>query len=44
LAGQVAVEVKAGRSAHGSLKLSGLQMEVETRPAPPVRTAGDEQG
>ena len=24
--------------------ISGLQMEVETRPAPPVRTAGDEQG
>ncbi len=44
LAGQVAIEVEAGRSAHGSLKLSGLQMEVETRPAPPVRTAGDEQG
>ncbi|MCK4341244.1 MAG: hypothetical protein KAY37_05910 [Phycisphaerae bacterium] len=43
LAGQAKVEVPDGRSASCSLKLRGLTIEVVTRPAPAVRTAGDEQ-
>jgi hypothetical protein len=44
LAGQVEIDVDVGRSARGSLKLSGLEMEVQSRPAAAVRTAGDGQG
>jgi hypothetical protein len=43
LGGQVEIDIDAGRSAHGSLKLSGLEMEVEPRPAAAVRTGDDEQ-
>ena len=43
VAGQAKAEIRAGRSATGSLKLSDLQMEVTTRPAPPVRAVDDEQ-
>jgi hypothetical protein len=43
LAGQVEIDIDAGRSARGSLKLRGLEMEVQPRPAAAVRTAGDEQ-
>lgn len=38
LAGQVKVEIREGRSAHGTLKLSGLTMELTSRLAPPVTT------
>jgi len=44
LAGSVQVETREGRSARGAIKLSGLEMEVRTEAAPPVGTAGDEQG
>lgn len=40
LAGQVKVEIREGRSAHGALKLRDVQMEVVTKPAP---ATGDEQ-
>ena len=43
LAGGVKVETREGHAARGSIKLSGLEMEVQTRMAPPVRSAGDEQ-
>jgi len=43
LAGRVRVDIREGRSAHGSLRLTGLQMEVATRPAPDVAPSGDEQ-
>lgn len=44
LAGLAKVAIKQGRSASGSLEITGVQMEAATRPAPPVRTAADEQG
>lgn len=44
LAGQVQIEIRAGRSARGSLKLTDLRMEVTSRPAPAVQSTGDEQG
>lgn len=40
-AGQAAVSVKEGHSAASTLKLSGLKMDLVTKPAPPVRTAAD---
>ncbi|TWT41928.1 hypothetical protein RAS1_30520 [Phycisphaerae bacterium RAS1] len=40
-AGQAAVGVKEGHSAASVLKLSGLKMDLLTKPAPPVRTAAD---
>lgn len=43
LAGQVRVEIRAGRSASGSLKLSDLQMEVSLQPVPAVQAAKNEQ-
>jgi hypothetical protein len=43
LAGGVKVETREGHAARGSIKLSGLEMEVQTKMAPPVRSAGDEQ-
>lgn len=42
--GGVRVETREGRSARAAIKLTGLEMEVRTQAAPPVRTAGDEQG
>ncbi len=44
LAGSVQIETREGRSAHGSIKLSGVEMEVTTELAPPVGRAGDGQG
>jgi hypothetical protein len=44
LAGSAEVETGEGRSAHGSIKLSGVEMEVTTELAPPVGRAGDGQG
>jgi hypothetical protein len=44
LAGSVQIETPEGRSAHGSIKLSGVEMEVTTELAPPVGRAGDGQG
>lgn len=44
LAGSVEIETPDGRSAHGSIGLSGLEMDVRTEMAPPVRKAADEQG
>jgi len=43
VAGQAKVDIREGRSGSGSLKLSGLQMDVVARPAPAVRTANDGQ-
>jgi hypothetical protein len=43
LAGSVEIETRVGHSARGSIKLSGLEMQIETALAPPVRQAGDEQ-
>ena len=43
LAGQVRIEIREGRSARGSLKLSDLRMDVTTRPAPAVKSSDDEQ-
>jgi len=43
LAGSVQVETQEGHSARGSIRLSGLEMEVTTELAPPVGRAGDEQ-
>lgn len=43
LAGRAKAEIAAERSASAALKLSDLQFEVATRPAPPVRTTSDEQ-
>jgi len=39
LAGNARIEAPYGRSARGALTLRGLTMEIETRPAPPVKTA-----
>jgi hypothetical protein len=44
LAGSVQVETQEGHSARGSIRLSGLEMELKTEMAPPVQKAGDEQG
>jgi hypothetical protein len=44
LAGSVKVDTPEGHSARGSIKLSGLEMDVETRMAPAVQKVGDEQG
>lgn len=44
LAGQADVQADYGRSAACSLKISDVRMEVTTRPAPAVRTTGDERG
>ncbi|MFQ5806333.1 MAG: hypothetical protein ACE5I3_07780 [Phycisphaerae bacterium] len=44
LAGSVGVETREGHSASGSIKLRGLDMELKTEMAPPVKKAGDEQG
>lgn len=43
LAGQTRVDIPAERSASARLKLSDLQIEVVSRPAPAVRTAGHER-
>jgi hypothetical protein len=43
VAGQVKIEIREGRSAHGSLKLTNLQMEVTRRPAPAVGSSEHEQ-
>ena len=42
LAGRAMVNVPTERTAAGLLKLNGLQFEVATRPAPPVRATSDE--
>lgn len=42
LAGQVRVEIEHGRSASGSLDVSGLTIDVTTRPAPAAGAAGHE--
>jgi hypothetical protein len=44
LTGNVQIETQEGRSAHGSIKLSGVEMEVTSELAPPVGRAGDGQG
>ena len=44
LAGQSQAKALPGRAGHCSLKISGLNMEITTRAAPPPRTASDEQG
>ena len=44
LAGSVDIDTPPGASAAGSLQLTGLEMEITQRPAPEVRTVGDEQG
>jgi hypothetical protein len=43
VAGSVKVETPDGRSARGSVNLSGLEMEIKTEVAPPIEKAGDEQ-
>jgi hypothetical protein len=43
LAGRAKADVSVERTASALLKLSGLQFEVVTRPAPAVRAASDEQ-
>ena len=43
LAGRAGADISEGRSASATLTLSNLRFEVVTRPAPAVRTAGDEQ-
>ncbi len=45
LAGRAKVEIPDDRtaSASASLKLSGLEIEIQTRPAPPVRVTDDER-
>lgn len=42
LAGQTKIDAPDARSAAGTLKLSNLMMEIQSRPAPAVRTAGHE--
>lgn len=37
VAGEVRIEAEGGRSASGSIKLDGLEMEIKTRPAPSVK-------
>ena len=44
LAGHVEVETKDGRTASGAVTLRDLKMSVASKPAPAVRTVGDEQG
>ena len=44
LAGQSQVKSELGRWGNCELRISGLNMEVTTRAAPPARTASDEQG
>ena len=44
LGGQASVEAAYGRSGACSLKLSNVRMQVKSRSAPAVRTAGDEPG
>ena len=44
VAGSVNIDTQEGRSAEGSIKLSGLKMEIQAEPAPPVQKAADEQG
>ncbi len=44
LAGGVEIETTEGHAAHGSIKLSKLEMEIRTEAAPPVKQAGDERG
>jgi hypothetical protein len=39
VAGQVKVEIRAGRSARGALKIAEMRMDVVTRPAPEVPTS-----
>jgi len=43
VAGNVEIETPDERSARGSIKLSGLTMEVTSTMAPPVEAAGDER-
>ncbi|MGD8454488.1 MAG: hypothetical protein PVJ57_21955 [Phycisphaerae bacterium] len=43
LAGQVRIDIREGRSASGSLKVTDLSMEVAMRLAPAVRQGGDGQ-
>lgn len=43
LAGSVRIDTPDGHSARGSIKLSGLKMEIKTELAPPVQQAADEQ-
>jgi len=44
VAGTVTAETREEQSAEGSIELSGLEMEVQTKLAPPVRSADNEQG
>ena len=46
LAGNVWIETTPEREARGKIELRGLEMVIETEPAPPVvaENAGDEQG
>lgn len=43
LAGLAGVEAREDRTASASVKLSDVQMEITSKPAPPVRTPGDGQ-
>jgi hypothetical protein len=43
VAGSARVDTQDGHSARGSIKLSGLEMEIKTELAPPVQQAADEQ-
>ncbi|MBU0640783.1 MAG: hypothetical protein KKB50_18110 [Planctomycetes bacterium] len=43
LSGRVVIAASHGRSGAGALRVSAFEIEVQTRPAPPVRTAGDER-
>lgn len=44
LAGHVQIDARDGRSANGSIKLDGLEMNIKSELAPPVKRAGDEPG
>jgi hypothetical protein len=44
LAGSVQIDTRRGRTARGEVKMTGLEMDIETIAAPPVKKIADEQG